>query len=202
MLMNHTQAFADAFPAALAPLFPRRSNPANSVLAGTRLETPNGWRDVETLRPKDRVATLDGGFAPLVSVRRQIQARAETDWLLPAGSMNNCSDLTVVGGQNLAFFDPACNRLFQTDCVLAPVNAMAGFRGIRPAPITPAAHTFALTFADEEIIYAQTGALLHVPAPAPAGDGFFRTLSYGETRALLMLMDTSQYGPDTLRAAA
>jgi hypothetical protein len=77
-----------------------------------------------------------------------------------------------------------------------PVTALAGYRCIRPSAAQPETPVTELTFENEEIIYAQSGSLLMCPAADGASDGLFRTLGYGETRALLTLISGAHVGPD------
>lgn len=208
MLLDHNTAFADHRPVRTRqaaesprarPLSPRLPLPPRTEISalpdGTMLETRDGWRAVETLGPGDAVATLDGGFAMLTGLRRRRLAPGRMrHWRIPAGTFNTCSDLRLSAGQHIALAGPECDRLFGAPCVLAPIATMAGFRGIAPLTGLARAEATELRFASEEIVYAQTGALLHVPSGGATS--FFRTLGYGETRALLSLMNGAHCGFD------
>ncbi len=204
MFLNHGQAFAQFAPADTAdaaakppvPPLPRRHEPS-AFRSGTLLETPSGWRPVETLTAGDRVATLDGGFAELTGVRRhRIAPGSARASHVPAGSLNTCSDMILTAGQHVALIEPECETLFQAPRVLAPAAALCGFRGITSVAGYSDIEATQLTFENEEIVYAQTGALIHVPAQG--GDPFFRILGYGETRALLALLNRGHCGLDPL----
>lgn len=195
MLLNHSQDFAQFLPSDISaqpglPL-PKRVE-ISAFRAGTLLETPSGWRPAESLKTGDQVFTLDGGFAQITGIRRHVTpARALH---VPAGSLNNCSDMTLTSGQHVAMLEPECETLFQTPCVLVPAAAMIGFRGIAAKNGYADAEVTELRFATEEVVYAQTGALIHVPSGVT--DPFFRTLGYGETRALLAMMNGGHCGLD------
>ncbi|MCB1314045.1 MAG: Hint domain-containing protein [Sedimentitalea sp.] len=199
MLLNHTQAFADFQPAkstllARAVPMPKRTE-ISAFTAGTMLETEAGWTPANAIKPGDKVYTLDGGFAEVTDViTRQIASGTVQHWHVPATALNNCSDLLLTAGQHIAMIEPEVETLFQTHCVLVPVAAMAGFRGIRPVTGYSGAQATELRFDSEEIVYAQTGTLLHVSAGET--EPFFRTLNYGETRALLSLMNRGHCAPD------
>ena len=199
MFLNHSQDFAQFQPTDIAANPPALSFPKRAEISalkdGTMLETPTGWKPVETLQKGDQVYTLDGGFTELTGIRTHSLGAGTTRMVhIPAGSLNNCSDLVLTAGQQVALIEPECETLFDAPCVLVPAAAMAGFRGIRP--LTGFGETTAteLSFATEEIVYAQTGALLHVSSGET--DPFFRTLNYGESRALLSLLNQGHLGLD------
>lgn len=204
MLINHTQdfaAFQPALPAEIDALMPQPALTAiQSFVPGTMLETRKGWIAVEHLSAQDEVYTLDGGLAPIQSVSASQQRTEHETWCVPAGTLNACSDLHLSENQFIAFDSRACETLFDAPVVLAPITACAGFGGIAPTKAFRQPLNVTLEFAEEEILYAQTGALLHVPAQS--GESFFRTLSYGETRAALALMDGAQHGLDLARSYA
>ncbi|MHA6264035.1 Hint domain-containing protein [Arenibacterium sp. CAU 1754] len=195
MFLNHTQEFAAFETATLTPRttepqrppMPRRRE-ISAFLSGTMLETPTGWRPVDDLHQGDRVYTLDGGFATLqAATRRTLPAGPHQQWHVPTGSLGNCCDLTLSAGQYVVLHQSPQHALFEDPFVLAPIAAMSGFAGIAPvAGYRPVTAT-QLFFDDEEIVYAQTGSLLHVPTLS-ADKAFFRKLSYGETRAILSVI--------------
>lgn len=201
MFLNHSQAFAQFLPANItekAPVLPMpKRQEVSAFRSGTMLETPSGWRPVETLAKGDQVYTLDGGYAELTGIRtHRVAAGSARAIHVPAGSLNNCSDMMLTAGQHVALVEPECETLFQTPCVLAPAAAMCGFRGISSISGYSDIEATELCFATEEIVYAQTGALIHVPSGV--SEPFFRTLSYGETRALLAMINRGHIALDPL----
>ncbi|SLN34567.1 hypothetical protein TRL7639_01586 [Falsiruegeria litorea R37] len=185
MHLKHETAFAHYTPAP-------KTQPG--LIAGTRVETPQGWMQVQDVTPGTRVATYDGGFRPVSKVTQQ--AEATSLWRVPGGAMGTCSDLCLPDGQYMALRDPACRRLFGLPLVLTPVSALAGHCGIHKVQARTA-QVHRLHFAEDEILWAQTGALIHAGADAPeAPDTPYRKLSYGETRALLLMMQQHCYAPD------
>ena len=207
MLLSHDKDFTEFRPATTEHL-PELALPAtdattpglppryeiDAFTAGTMVETEAGWRVVDSLKAGDRVATLDGGVAEVKSVVSRPAPSTCRLWHIPAGSLNNCSDLRLASGQHVALTDPEVETLFDTHCVLVPVAAMAGFRGIQPLTCFDLAPMTRLEFDTEEIVFTQTGTLVHVPTPS--ADPFFRTLAYGETRALLSLINGGHCAPD------
>lgn len=187
MLLSHETAFA-RFTAVTATMAP----PAPGLPAGTMLETEAGWSPVEEIRPGTRVATIDGGFCQVIAAHAVTPAPAPL-WRIPGGTLGTCSDLLLPEGHFLALNGPDCRRLFGLPTVLAPVAALAGFEGIHRLPARPLpAHS--LRFAEEEVVWAQTGARILMPGEAPGRH--FQRLDYGQTRALLMLRSGGNLAPD------
>lgn len=161
------------------------------LTAGTRIETPNGWIQVQDVTAGTQVATFDGGFRPVTHIARQPDATSL--WRIPGGAMGTCADLLVSEGQHLALTDPICRRLFGLPMILAPVLALAGHCGIHRIP-NKSAPLYRLSFAEDEVLWTQTGALILADTDGP--DTSYRKLSYGETRALLLMMPDHTYTPD------
>ena len=202
MLLNHTSDFAN-FTAATTgakPLVPPLLEPVEPIAAmdaGTRIETAKGWRSAGQLCAGDLVHTLDGGLVPVLTARSRQMPRYACDlWFIPQGALNNCDAVRITAAQSLLISHSMCDALFGTPDVLVPARAMVGFRGITSGAGLAATHLVELAFEQEEVIFAQSGTLLHCPAASGKSDGFFRTLTYGEARALLTLMSGNHYAPD------
>lgn len=152
----------------------------------TMLETPNGWMAVSDLAPGDAVATLDGGFTPISWIGR---AQPMTDSLLvPAGAAGNCSDL-VLPTDTLLGIEAPLDYDATSDHVSLPLAAFEGMRGIGRGAIAPGQFR-TLGFDAEEMIWAQTGMLVHA---RPMADAFFQTLRFADARALIALIDAGHY---------
>lgn len=201
MYLNHTQAFG-AFDLGNTPEIPATTQGLDVRPSGfcsdTLLETEFGWRPVHALQAGDRVQTLDGGLVRIKSVRAR-ETEGETLWHIPALALSNCSDMWLTGAQHVALAGAQCERLHGAPHVLAPITAMAGYCGIRP-DLRTGRKVVELTCEAEEIVYAHTGAMLHIAAPSQ--EPFFPRLSYGETRAMLTLLKGSHIQPDPIRFAA
>lgn len=176
MFTRHNTAFADiqstiAVKGAIA-----------SLSCNAMLETEAGFRAASDLQAGDTVATLDGGFAPISWIGQS--AYAISAHLVPAGALDNCSDLylpsdTLVGIEAPMGFEAA------SDLISMPVSALEGHRGIRPATGPVKACTIGLE--TEEMIWTQTGTLLHA---RPMTDAFFQTLRFAEARAVMARFGT------------
>ena len=161
------------------------------IVAGTLVETAAGWQPIETLRRGDCVQTLDGGLAKILHLdRRLLQPEWETPLLLlPGGQYDACSDLVLLAGQHLlidTLDDSACEG---APFALLPAQALLGSAARRHRVATPLAIITPM-FADEEVIYANTGVLLHCPGITDGAnrypeDSFFPRLDAPRARAFL-----------------
>ncbi len=151
----------------------------------TMLETPQGWTAVADLTPGTEVATLDGGFAPIAWVgRAQPMGHG---LLVPAGALGNCSDL-VLPGETLVGLEAPLEFDATSDHISLPLAAFEGLRGIRRSNAVGCFRT--LGFDAEEMLWAQTGLLVHA---RPMADAFFQTLRFGDARGLISLIDAGHF---------
>ena len=162
------------------------------IVAGTLVETATGWQDVARLRIGDAVQTLDGGLSRILGLdRRILRPEPETSLILiPGGCHDACSDILLMPGQHVlkdTLDDPTCHG---APFVLLPAFAMTidsyvtrHFPDAEVEVITP-------LFADEEVIFANSGVLLHCPgvidgAGKPPLESFFPRLDSLDARAFL-----------------
>ena len=191
--------------------------PPHGLAAGMRVETPHGWRAVETLGAGDRVQTLDGGMREVIgathttlSARDLTRARAsgEHPLYVPGGALDTCAGFHLLPGQLVMIDTHHAEAVFGNPLVLVPGAALEGWLGILPdmpeAPLT----VVRLMFDEEEVIFANTGALLHCPtdthvwqADDSRASGFFTRLGLDSARLLVDLMRMDG-GPGRLAARA
>lgn len=165
------------------------------LLAGTMVDTEFGWRRVESLVPGDRVQTFDGGLRPLTAVQH-----SEIDQPLgmgvnlvnvPAGVLDNCSDINLLAEQRVLLDLAEAEDRFGTPLVLVPAAALEGWNGVTCRESMAFTTAVSLVFADEEVLFANTGVLLHCPTPdiaeGPEVSGFFTALNFNQSRFLLGL---------------
>lgn len=155
-----------------------------------RMDTPKGWKSAKNLTRNDSVASLDGGFVKIRAVHR-VHTRFKSIFV-PAGTLGSCADLFLPADARVVLSAPPGLTLTEAPFVSASISDMIGYRGIR-STMFGLRNTLALEFDDEEIIWAQTGLMLHAH---PVGEGFYRSLDYGETRAILAMIDHLGCGPD------
>ncbi len=193
MFIRHDADFADFLTSQISA--PKTQQACIHMGAETRVETPLGWCDARDLTAGDRVASLDGGFVEIRSIR-PVQSK-ERAIRIPGGTLGACTDLLVPAEARIALTPPPGLSLTDAPYVSTKAQHLVGYKGIRP---TLFGHhkALAIEFDGEEMIWAQTGMLFHATSDAP---GFYKTLNYGDTRAVLALADHTGYGPDLGRAA-
>lgn len=166
-----------AAPAAPAVLEPR----LRGLTAGTMLDTSAGWRPVESLHIGDRVQSLDGGAARVVALDRQTLAGGASLVHLPGGALDNCTALTLLPEQPVLVdtFDS-----MEAPFALMPASALVGFRGAEMRVFRRSVEVVMPIFAEEEVIWAQSGLLLHCAGTREEAS-FFPRLDMLEAKALL-----------------
>lgn len=191
---------------------------ATGIVAGSLIETSQGWRPVETLRVGELVLTYDGGAQAVAALRRTGTGAAPRSQpgpgliLAPGGALDNCADLLLAPDQPVLIHSPAAEAVLGAPGALVKARRLVGFRGIRRAPPTAPRALIALAFETEEMVFVNSGALLHCPARAQGAgaplaegglaDGFFPVLDAGRTRALLDLTEAGALDTADLARAA
>ncbi len=179
--------------ALISPALDRFAAPITSGLtAGTLVETDLGWRAVERLAPGDKVQTLDGGLARVVALDRQMLRPDMATPLvhLPGGSFDACTDMALLPGQHLLIDTLDDTSFGGAPFALVPAVALCGLQGTTRAPASAALAVITPLFADEEVIYANSGLLMHCPGMADGPgrypeNSFFPRLDATEARAFL-----------------
>lgn len=191
MFMKDQTSFIDArlsqTPLPLAPAYD------GGLLPGAMVETDAGWRPVESLAAGTKVVTLDGGLAPLARIERRATGAASTVICIPGGTLCACSDLTLRRDQLVMLESPEAEALFGTPLTLVPAHCLLGLDGVTERAAPQGQDAVTLIFEEEEVVYANTGALIHCPGRTQAAlaemmglrSDFFRVLEAGEARALV-----------------
>jgi hypothetical protein len=142
--------------------------PLSGLIGGTLVETAQGWRCARSLRIGDRVQSWDGGAG---------------------GMLDTCSDLTLLPGQHILLDTLGDALLPDAQAVMLRAQALAGLPGVRQISLS-GAEAVTPRFAEDEVIWAQSGALIHCsaisahPGDGPQ-DGFFTCLAGSAARAFL-----------------
>lgn len=140
------------------------------LLAGTKVATAMGWRAVEAMAAGDMVLTFDNGLQAVKEVRRDtfwvadmMVPAAYASVMVPAGALGNSQELELLPDQGvLVETEAACDAHGDPFAVVS-AKALVGYRGItRTGPRTQV-EVITLVFADEQVIYAEGGALVHCP---------------------------------------
>ncbi len=143
------------------------------LIAGTLVETKTGWQPVETLTIGDALQTLDGGLARILALdRRAFRPEPETaPLLIPGGSFDACSDLLLLPGQHL-LLDTLDDTTTDAPFAMIPALALQGRGGVNRHFTAETLHILTPLFADEEVIYANSGVLLHCPGLLDGANSF------------------------------
>lgn len=198
MQHQNSKVFSEAARRAFAAA--RRAAPQarSGLLAGTRLDTPGGWRPVETLQPGDFVHGLDGTPKRVLRVdRTKLDGRAELEnvkgsALVPAGVFGACTPFLALPDQHLLLHAPRARAVLGADFALVPGRALAGHLGIEPAQPDGPIEVVTPVFEDEQAIWVNTGLLVHCPslgaAAAPPLGGRFPALTGRGAEVLMELL--------------
>jgi hypothetical protein len=161
---------------------------ANAVgfSARTLVETECGWRPVGGLTAGTRLATLDGGFVDLIGVRRTPAKpiAPASSVLVPGGALGNCDDVILGAAQRVLLPTGPAEPVLDAAFALVTAAALAGHFGIRRVVTEDC--LYRLDFASEEVVWANSGLLLHCPAGVDAG---FLRLDGNQARALIGLLE-------------
>lgn len=169
----------------------------SGLIAGTLLETATGWRGVETLRMGDLVHSFDGGLVKVLAIDRRslLPEVGQTVVAVPGGVLDACSDLALLPGQHLLIDTLGDASLPDDAFALIPAQALEGRCGCTRRYMMRQTDVITPLFADEEILWAHSGVMIHCPGIAtgagrrPASE-FFPRLDVPAARALLRRRET------------
>jgi len=181
--------------------------------AGALVATHLGWRPVEALTVGDYVLTFDNGMQPVAAVTRGAYWLAPGDCpdhllpiCVPAGVLGNDRPMTLLPEQSVMVESDAAEELLGDPFALISAEGLLGFRGIDRMLPWQAFDVVTLHFAQDQVIYADGGALVYCPA-AIAGvasvdfmtDGHrptpYRVLDRDRTGLLVDLMACDEEDP-------
>jgi hypothetical protein len=200
MLYQNAAAFSRAQRILIDTTHPVAGRAPRGLMAGTRIETATGWRPVERLASGDLVHTRDGGLKPVVRVDRSFYRGPRGPEGLrgvlrvPGGALMNCTPMLLLPDQHVMFDTPFAEAVLGTPLTLVPGRALNGFRGIHPVRVEGPSEVVTLRFAEEEIVWANTGVMVHCPAlgedeAEPFRSDFFTVLDGARAEALLGLIE-------------
>lgn len=177
---------------------------------GTLIDTPDGPRLIETLRPGDLVTTLDNGSQPLRWVGTRRVTRQELlaqpafhPVLFEPGSMGNTRPLLVSPQHRMLLNDWRAQVYFGEDQVLIAAKAMVNGRTIRQVMPDDGVTYCHLLFDRHEVILAE-GALSESFHPGDTGldglddtqrreiEALFPLLALETRRAVFPIVRTSE----------
>lgn len=149
----------------------------NGLMAGTRVASNLGWRAVEALAVGDSVLTFDNGMQQITDVRRTMMwiDAPETNaafWpvVVPVGALDNRVELTLLADQGVLVESDAAQDMYGDPFAVVPAQALVGVRGITRAAPRQRIELIVISFSQEQVIYAEGGALIHCPVSKMALD--------------------------------
>jgi hypothetical protein len=139
------------------------------MTTGMRVATGYGWRPVEAVAEGDLVLTFDHGMKPVTNVARQVMWSGMTanpaDWplMVPAGALGNHDPMILLPGQALMIESDVAEDLFGEPFVTVPAAALDGVRGIHRQRLLRQIDVVLLSFAEEQVVFTNCGALFLCP---------------------------------------
>lgn len=133
------------------------------ILAASLIETPQGWCRAGALMRGSLVQTWDGGLRPVAALERSYLVPETGDGLIhvPGGALDNCADLWLMPGQAVLIGSDVVREVLEAEGALVPARDLVGFRGIGVGRTEKMAEMVTLRFAEDEIAYVNSGALVH-----------------------------------------
>ena len=190
----------------------RLSEVEGGIVAGTKVATQIGWRVVEAVAAGDLVLTFDGGLQVVTAVTRRtvwtMGSRADyASWPLtvPAGALGNREEMTLIANQSVMVESDTAEAVFGDPFAMIPASALDGFRGIYRTAPAEEIEVVTLHFAQDEVIFANIGALFFCPAQtdllsAPAAQTY-HVLSAAQADLLVQFLAQEDRGHDATQAA-
>ncbi len=139
-------------------------------VAGTQVASNLGWRPIEALASGDMVFTFDNGMQPILDVQR------ETHWidadfvpmahwpiLVPAGALGNQNSMLLMADQGVVLESDLADDAYNDPFAVLRAKDLIGLRGIERKAPKARIDVVTMVFADEQVVYAQGGALIHCP---------------------------------------
>ena len=155
--------------------FGLRAGLPEGLFAGSRVQTPQGWRLVESLAPGDVVSTHNGPQA-VFSVTEELRP-AQWSILIPPGALDNRLAVMLPPGQTLMVRSTYAVPYCGAPAALVPAQALEGWRGISlhvPAHTEPALR---LMFLRPQIVPAGPGLMIGCAGADPASTNIHSLLS-------------------------
>lgn len=172
------------------------------LIAGTRVETAEGWKSVEQIRTGEKVYTFDGGLQPVKRIERTVygaevqEVFPEGLLMVPGGALDNCDAFYLLPEQHVLLESAIAEEVLGNATALVPAAALENYRGITRVMPVDLIEVVTLLFDDEEVVYANTGAMMHCAPKKAAGaalrgtmrSAFFNVLPLEQARAMVELM--------------
>ncbi|WP_368188101.1 Hint domain-containing protein [Aestuariibius sp. HNIBRBA575] len=138
------------------------------LMSGAMVETDCGWKAIEQVQVGDVLCTFDGGLRAVRDIIRD-DVPAAQHVHIPGGVLGSDADLTVLPDQYILLTGSLAETRFKLPAVLMEARKLVGEFGIELSRSDATAHATTLVFDEEEVIWANTGLLLHCPGQATVG---------------------------------
>ena len=142
----------------------------DGFLEETHVVSNLGWRRVDDLRIGDKVLTFDNGMRPILELQRETLSLVEApmprgQWplLVPQGVVQNRRELHVLPDQGIFVETELVSDAQGDPYVVIPAAALIGYRGVEPVQPMGELTINTLSFAQDEVVYAEGGMLTHCP---------------------------------------
>ena len=143
----------------------------SGLVSGTKVATKAGWTFVENVQVGQQVLTFDGGLQTVVALTRHVLIANTNDiasypMTVPAGALGNIEKMTILPNQPVMIESDLAEEMTGDPFALVPATSLIGVRGI--VQERPASHieVIQLHFAQDEIVFANIGALFLCRAQA------------------------------------
>ena len=143
---------------------------ASGLVAGTSVATSVGWRPVETLIAGDKVLTFDDGLQKVTRIDRALLWPESAPcpqhlWPLdvPEGALGNQTRMMLLPEQAVMLESDIAEEVLGNPFSLMYASVLDGFRKISRCEPRGPIEVVNLCFADEQVIFANIGALFHCP---------------------------------------
>jgi hypothetical protein len=143
----------------------------HGLMAGTRVASMMGWRGVESLAKGDMVLTFDNGMQEVLDVRRvTINLDAAEDdqalWpvIVPPEALGNKEKLTLLPDQGVMLECEAASDFQGDPFAVVAAQTLVGVRGVHRASPVTRIELISISFSEDQVIYAEGGALILCPA--------------------------------------
>lgn len=141
--------------------------------SGTRVATAQGWRPIEAIAVGDRVMTFDNGLQTVVAATRGTHFAAGDlpDFAVPIhvpiGAIGNEEPMVLLPEQIVMLESDTAEAVIGDPFALVPAKVFEGFRGIDRIRGLRPVEVVSLHFDNDEVIFADGGALMLAPSAVP-----------------------------------
>tara|TARA_R110002124_G_scaffold15982_8_gene68609 strand:- start:8159 stop:8812 length:654 start_codon:yes stop_codon:yes gene_type:complete len=168
----------------------------SGLIEGTKVATARGFQRIEAIEVGDRVVTFDHGLQEVRAVRREAMWIAEGECprtlyplFVPAGAIDNAQDMILLPHQAVLIESDVAEAELGDPFVLMQARDLNGICGItRVAPTEPAM-VITLEFDNDEVVFANSGAMCICPSRTDLAGMLSRQPSDHEYRTIKSYSD-------------